>query len=157
MFQISPLPAAEFSGLFGRTDAELAEQGIVAKVAGEGDRMPCRISLRDAQPGERALLLNYQHQSAASPYRSNYAIYVVEGAEEARLAPGELPEVFMGRPLAVRAFDSDGMLVDAGMAMGVDVKPVIERLMSIDGVAYLHVHNAMHGCYAARVDRVGDN
>lgn len=154
MFQISPLPAAGFADLFGLPDDELAARGVVVKTAAAGDRMPCRISLRDARPGERALLVNFQHQPAASPYRSNYAIYVVEGAEEARLAPDELPEVFMGRPLAVRAFDADGMLVEAGMAMGADVKPVIEALLLLEGVAYLHVHNAMHGCYAARVDRI---
>lgn len=154
MFQISPLPAAEFAALYGLSDAELSRLGVIAKVAGEGDHMPCRVSLRDARPGERALLLNFEHQPAASPYRSTYAIYVVDGAEEAELAPGELPPVFVGRPLALRAFDSDGMLLRAELAMGEEVRGAIERLLLVDGVDYLHVHNAMHGCYAARVDRV---
>ncbi len=154
MFQVSPLPAAEFSALFGLTDAELAARGIVVKTAAEGDVLPCRVSLRDARAGERALLMNFEHQPASSPYRSTYAIYVVEGAEEAELAPGELPPVFMGRPLAVRGFSEDGMLVEAGMAMGPEIRPLIERLLAADGVDYLHVHNAMHGCYAARVDKL---
>lgn len=154
MFQISPLPATEFAPLYGLSDTELSERGIIAKVAGEGDIMPCRVSLRDARPGERALLLNFEHHPAASPYRSSYAIYVVDGAEAAELAPGELPPVFMGRPLALRAFDADGMLLTAELAMGEEVRSAIERLLLMDGVDYLHVHNAMHGCYAARVDRV---
>ena len=153
MFQISPLPAANFSHLFGLSDEDLDSRGVVVRRAGEGDRFPCRVSLRDARPGERALLLNYEHQAAATPYRSSYAIFVIEGAEQADLAPDELPEVFNGRPLAVRAFSQVGMLVEAGLGIGDAVRSVIERLLGNPDVAYLHVHNAMHGCYSARVDR----
>lgn len=153
MFQIRPLAVQTFAHLFGLPDAELERQGVVVRRAGAGDRFPCRVSLRDARPGERALLLNYEHHHAATPYRSSYAIFVIDGAEEAKLGPGELPPVFNGRPLAVRAFSEAGMLLEADMGMGPDVKPVIERLLGNPDVAYLHVHNAMHGCYSARVDR----
>lgn len=154
MFQVSPLPAEAFTHLFGLPDQELDKRGIVVRRAVEGDRFPCRVSLRDARPGERAFLLNYEHQEADTPYRSRYAIFVIEGAEQAALAPGELPPVFNGRPLAVRAFSAAGMLIDAGMGVGGEVKAVIERLLANPEAAYLHVHNAMHGCYSARVDRV---
>jgi hypothetical protein len=153
MFQVRPLESERFAHLFGLTDEELDHRGIVVRRAGEGDRFPCRVSLRDARPGERALLLNFEHQSAATPYRSSYAIFVIEGAEQANLPPGELPAVFERRPLAVRAFSAEGMLLEAGMAVGEEVRGVIERLFANPGVAYLHVHNAMHGCYSARVDR----
>ncbi len=153
MFQVSPLPAETFSHLFGLSDEDLDTRGIVVRRAGEGDRFPCRVSLRDARPGERALLLNYEHQDADTPYRSRYAIFVIEGAEQAEPAPGELPEVFNGCPLAVRAFSSTGMLLEAGLGVGDAVRPVIERLLANPDAAYLHVHNAMHGCYSARVDR----
>ncbi len=153
MFQVSALPVDTFARLFGLSDDDLDSRGIVARCAGESDRFPCRVSLRDARPGERALLLNYEHQDADTPYRSHYAIFVIEGAEQASLAPGELPQVFSGRPLAVRAFSAAGMLLTADMALGVAVKQVIERLLADPEIAYLHVHNAMHGCYSARVDR----
>ncbi len=154
MFQITPLPADTFSHLFAKTDSELAADGIVSRIAGEGDNFPCRISLRDAQPGERALLLNFEHHTAASPYRSSYAIFVVEGADEASLAPGELPAVFHGRPLAARAFSADGMLLNVALAMGAEISGKLEDLLEDPEVAYIHVHNAAHGCYSARVDRV---
>ncbi|MEZ6028652.1 MAG: DUF1203 domain-containing protein [Hyphomonadaceae bacterium] len=153
MFQVRPLEASRFAHLFGLSDDQLDQRGIVVKRAHEGDRFPCRVSLRDARPGERALLLNFEHQPAATPYRSAYAIFVIDGAEEARLAPGELPAVFQNRPLAVRAFSAAGMLLDAGFAVGEDVRGIIEKLLANSEVAYLHVHNAMHGCYSARVDR----
>lgn len=153
MFQINPLPSATFSHLFGLSDDELDSRGVVARRVQDGDRCPCRISLRDALPGERALLLNYQHQTADTPYRSSYAIYVVEGAEEAKLGPGELPPVFRGRPIAFRGFSSAGMLLEASLSPGEASAPVIRKLFENPEVAYLHAHNAMHGCYSARVDR----
>ena len=100
------------------------------------------------------MLLNYEHQDADTPYRSRYAIFVIEGAEEARLAPGELPAVFQRRPIALRGFSAAGMLLEAAMGMGEEIAPVIERLLGNPEIAYLHAHNAMHGCYSARVDRV---
>lgn len=154
MFQIRPLPAQAFSQLFGLPDAELEAQGVVVRRAAKGDRFPCRISLRDAQPGERVFLLNYEHQDADTPYRSRHAIFVIDGAEEARLLPGELPLVFHGRPVAVRAFSKTGMLIEAAMGMGEEVRAAIDRLLGNPHAAYLHAHNVMHGCYSARVDRV---
>ncbi len=153
MFQVRALPAEAFTHLFGLPDDELDGRGIVVRQADEGDRFPCRISLRDARPGERALLLNFQHQDADTPYRSSYAIFVIEGAEEARLSPGELPPVFQRRPIALRGFSRAGMLIEAGLAMGDEIAPVIEKLLQNPEVDYLHAHNAMHGCYSARIDR----
>lgn len=153
MFQINPLPSAAFAHLSGLSEDELDSRRVVVRRAGEGDRFPCRVSLRDAQPGERAFLLNFQHQQADTPYRSSYAIFVIDGAEQAKLAPGELPPVFKGRPIALRAFSRAGMLLDAGMAMGEATAPVIERLFQNVDVEYIHAHNAMHGCYSARIDR----
>jgi len=36
---------------------------------------------------------------------------------------------------------------------GREVGPAFERLLALPRAAYLHVHNAGRGCYAARVDR----
>lgn len=45
------------------------------------------------------------------------------------------------------------MMLEAEVAPGDALEPVIERLLAIPGVAYLHAHNAAMGCYAARIDR----
>jgi hypothetical protein len=58
-----------------------------------------------------------------------------------------------GRLLSVRAFDAACMMVDADAVAGVMLEPVIERLLAREDVAFLHVHFAKQGCYAARVDR----
>jgi hypothetical protein len=44
------------------------------------------------------------------------------------------------------------MMLDADIVSGAELEPVIERLLAVPGVAYLHAHNAGRGCYAARID-----
>ena len=154
-YQITGLNRANFVGLFGLSDAELAARSILRLTAEKSAtaRFPCRISLRDADAGESVLLLNFEHLPVASPYQSRHAIYIRENANDAKLAINEIPEIMLNRPLSIRAFDHAGMLVDADLAMGDNLAPTLERLIAGRGAAYLHVHNAKHGCFVARVDR----
>jgi hypothetical protein len=135
------------------SDDALAERQIVRTVVDKRPGFPCRVSLRDADVGETVLLLNYEHLSAASPYRSRHAIYVRENAAEADLEVNEIPEVLRTRILSVRAFDNAGMMLDADVVQGTDLAPVLRKMLDNAQVAYLHVHNAKAGCFAARVDR----
>ena len=45
------------------------------------------------------------------------------------------------------------MMVDADIAPGAELIPVIERMFAQSDVAYIHAHNAGRGCYAGRIDR----
>lgn len=152
-FRISALRAEQFSHLFGQDAETLAAQGVERHVVDATPGFPCRVSLQDAPVGETVLLLNYEHQTARTPYRASHAIYVREGAVQARPDRNEVPEQLRRRVLSVRAFDGDGMLVAADLADGRSLEPVAERLLADPQVDYLHLHNAMQGCYAARVDR----
>lgn len=152
-FQITGLPRATFSALFALTDAELALRNAVRMVADKRPGFPCRVSLRDAEPGEKVLLLNYEHLAVASPYRSRHAIFVRENAVDAQLDVDEIPEVLETRLLSVRAFDRAGMMIDADVMQGSELVPAISRMLDKSAVDYLHVHNAKPGCFAARVDR----
>lgn len=153
-FQVSGLPVAQFAPLFGLSDAELAKQYIVRQTADISPGFPCRVSLRDAEPGETLLLLNFEHLAVPSPYRARHAIFVREYAAEARVPVGEIPEVLRRRLLSLRAFDRRGMLLNADVADGREIEPLIENMFADRGVEYIHVHNAKPGCFAARVDRV---
>ena len=59
-FQISGLDYAEFSPLFGMTDEQLRQRNIVRRVADTRPGFPCRVSLRDAQPGEMFVVQQQQ-------------------------------------------------------------------------------------------------
>jgi hypothetical protein len=152
-FQISGLSRAEFEPLFALSDAELAERHIVRRIVDEFPGFPCRVSLADAMPGERVLLLNYEHLAVASPYRSAHAIYVREEAEDAHFFRNEVPDVLRRRLLSLRAFDAVGMLRAADVVDGKQVEPLIERMLADPKVAYIHAHNAKPGCFAARIER----
>ena len=103
--------------------------------------------------GEPVLLLNYEHQPAASPYRSSHAIFVREHAREATPGVNEIPEVLSRRLLSVRGFDAHGCIAKADVVEGAALKETIADFFESSEIAYLHVHNAKYGCYAARVDR----
>ncbi|HEX3060010.1 MAG TPA: DUF1203 domain-containing protein, partial [Usitatibacter sp.] len=64
-----------------------------------------------------------------------------------------IPETIATRLIAVRAFDADAMMIDADVVDGSRAAETFERLLAHRDAAYLHVHNAKRGCYAARVER----
>ena len=145
-FRILGLPANNFTHLFALSDRDLAAQGGVRRTA-DGN-YPCRVSLTDSQPGEELLLVNYEHHAVDSPYRMRFAIFVREG-DQTYDEVNEIPEQLRKRTLAVRSFDANGMMVDNRLVDGQELEPVIEKLLTPSKVAYLHVHFAAAGCYAA--------
>ena len=151
-YRISGLSPEPFRHLFGLSESELSEQGAKRYIADESP-FPDRIELRDADPGEALLLVNYAHQPADTPYRSSHAIFVLEGAEQAVEIHNRVPEVMRRRPLSLRAFDGDHMMMDADLVGGAEAEALIERLFANPEVAYIQAHSAKRGCYAARIDR----
>lgn len=152
-YRITGLSSEPFVHLFGLDDAALAAQGAKRFIVDETPGFPDRIEMRDLEPGERAILVNYTHQDAATPYRSSHAIFVREGTTESYDRTNEIPAVMFGRPLSLRAFDAGGMMIDADLAYGDEIEPLIQRFFANPAVAYIHAHNAKRGCYSGRIDR----
>jgi hypothetical protein len=151
-FVISGLDPKQFDHVRGASDEELAKHNAV-RMTVDGHGFPDRISLVDLPAGETVLLLNFEHQPANSPYRSSHAIFVSERAAEAATYWNEVPKALRDRTLSMRAFDDSGNMRDAALVDGSEVEPVIERMFGDPIIAYIHVHNAARGCYAARIDR----
>ncbi|HUI95512.1 MAG TPA: DUF1203 domain-containing protein [Xanthobacteraceae bacterium] len=152
-FRITGLPAEPFAPLFDLSDEELAARGAVRRIA--DDRTPgypCRVSLTDSRAGDELILVNYEHHAVDSPYRMRFAVYVRRG-EETYDAVDAVPEQLRIRTLAVRAFDANAMMVGWEIADGRQLMAVIERLLADPRAAYLHIHYAAPGCYAARAER----
>lgn len=154
-FLIFALSAHRFSHLYGQSDETLKAIGVKTVIADKEVGFPCRVSLVDAPKGARMLLMNFEHQDAASPYQSSHAIFVADGAQQAQCARGEVPDVLRRRLLSIRSFSDDGMMLNADVAEGEVAAPLIERLLSNASAAYLHLHFARRGCYAARAERAG--
>lgn len=153
-FRIRGLPAEDFSHLFDLSDAQLANLSA-CRVTADNDGYPCRISLTDATPGETVILVNYQHHRAESPFRSCFAIYVRQG-EQTLDAINEVPAQLRKRLLSLRAYDTNGMMVMADVIEGRQLETALEPMLVSDRVAYIHVHFAKPGCYAAIIERACD-
>ncbi len=152
-FRITGLSPEPFRRLFGLPEDELAQQGVKRYVADKTPGFPCRVEMRDAEPGESLLLLNHVCQPADTPYRASHAIFVREGAADAYDRVDEVPAVMRARLLSLRAYDTDGMMLDADVVEGAAVEPLIARLLANSDVSYIHAHYAKRGCYSGRIDR----
>jgi hypothetical protein len=152
-FRISGLSPEPFRHLYGLSDAELARHGARRYVVDAPQGFPDRIEMRDAAPGETVLLINHVSQPADTPYRASHAIFVREGADQTYSRVDEVPDVMRLRLMSLRAFDKDGMMLDADVVEGKAIETVIERFFANAEVDYIHAHNARRGCYAGRIDR----
>lgn len=152
-YRIAGLPMAPFAPLFALADAELTAFRARRVRATAGHGFPCRVSLRDADEGEDLVLLHHVSHDVATPFRSAFAIYVRREAKEPAPFIDSLPPVFEGRTLSLRGYDDSGMLREARLAPPGGADDAIRALFEDEEIAYIHAHNAAHGCFAARIDR----
>lgn len=155
-FRFKGLPREPFAPLLAMSDAELEAVGAHRMIAGDKPGFPCRVSLEDAEPGERLVLLSFAHQDAASPYKAAGPIFVREAARTPYDST-DVPPVFRaGRLLSARAYDAAGLMVDADVADSAKagaLASLLEELFARADTDYIHLHYAKRGCYAARVER----
>jgi len=151
-FRYKGLARESFSEFFAMSDAELAARGVRSMIADAKPGFPCRISLEDAERGERVLLLSFPHQTVHSPYKASGPIFVREAASASYDGTSD-PPALRNRLLSLRAYDGDGMMVDAEIVEGNAVETLLERLFARADVANVHIHNARRGCFACSVER----
>ena len=152
-FQIHALPASEFEPLFKLSDSELKERQATRMIVDAKPGYPCRVSLEDAEIGETIILVNFEHQSGNTPYQATHAVFAREHVQQAFPDVGDIPEVLASRLISIRAFDDKHFMVDADVVDGSCLGEAIPAMLQDAKVAYLHLHNARPGCFAARVTR----
>lgn len=152
-YRIVGLSPEPFQPLFSLSDAELAARGARRVTADSKPGFSCRITLEDAEPGETLILLNHVSHDAPTPYRAAHAIFVREGATEAARYVDEVPPLLQRRTLSLRGFDAEGMMQDARLALPGEAEGQILALLDQPGIVAIHAHNAIRGCFAARIER----
>ena len=75
-YVVKGIDPAPYRALFGLTDEELAQQGVVRMTVTAKPSFPCRVSLTDRDVGESVLLINHVSHEVANPYRASHAIFV---------------------------------------------------------------------------------
>ncbi|HMS21103.1 DUF1203 domain-containing protein [uncultured Sphingorhabdus sp.] len=152
-YKITGLLPAAHAHLFAMNDTELAAVNARRVTATASKGFPCRVSLEDASEGESLILFHHVSHDVATPYRSAYAVYVRETAQQVAEYVDETPPVFEGRPIALRGFDAEGNLREAALALPGQADARIRELFAGEEIAYIHAHNAAHGCFSAAIER----
>jgi hypothetical protein len=151
-YRISGIDPQPYQPLFGLSDHELADRGVV-RMTVTSPTFPCRVSLTDREIGEKVLLLNHVSHDVANPYRASHAIFVTEGASEPAEFIDEVPPVFEKRILSLRGFDDKGMMADAILTQPGEADEGIRRLFANPEIVTIHAHNATRGCFSAKIER----
>lgn len=150
-YLVRGLDPTPYRPLFALSDEELAERGIVRMTVTEKPSFPCRVSLVDRDLGEEVLLLNHVSHDVANPYRASHAIFVAD-ADQAEFID-ELPPVFETRVLSLRGFDKGGMMAAAVLTKPGEAEAGIRQLFANPEVETIHAHNAVRGCFSAKIER----
>lgn len=150
-YLIRGLDPAPFAPLFDLQDEELASRNVLAMAVTSRPGFPCRVSLDDAEVGERVLLLNHV-SIGQGPYAASHAIFVGQHQEPA-LYIDEVPPALDRRILSLRAFGADELMLAAELVQPGEADAAIRRLFEEPAARYIHAHNAIRGCFAAAVER----
>lgn len=152
-YRFAGLEPTQFAHLIGLSDEELAAHGAVRMTANGQPTFPCRVQLDDAQAGESLLLVNHVSHDGNNPYRASHAIFVSENATQPAIYDDEIPPALDRRILSLRAFDGNGMMVDAALAHPGEGDAVVRRMLTSGLVDHVDAHTAIRGCFMSRAVR----
>jgi hypothetical protein len=150
-FQVHPLPSDVLDDVRA-SGLDVSGRAIEHLVAAGGE--PLRCCLRNAEPGEDAILFGYEPLIPASPYREIGAVFA-HARPCGGPARGEgYPAVWRGKPQVLRAYDRRGWIHDATQVHdGTDPEAVITAMLADPDVAQIHSRNVAWGCYMFAVTR----
>jgi hypothetical protein len=151
-YQIKGLEPAPFAPLFELDDRQLEANGMT-RMTVDNPNFPCRISLRDCDLGDEVILLNHVSHDGQNPYRASHAIFVSKSASEPGDYIDSIPPALDRRILSLRAFDRAGMMIDAALVQPGEADPAIRKLLDNPAITHIDAHNAIRGCFAARINR----
>ncbi len=109
---------------------------------------PLRCCLRDARPGEKAILFAYEPSIPTSPYREIGAVFTHAAACGGPTSLTTYPDDWRGRPQVLRAYDERGWIHPASrMHDGSDPEAAIADVFADPDVVQIHSRNVVYGCY----------
>lgn len=127
---------------------------LSVSLATKNDTGPCRSCLTVFVPGEGRILFSYAPNQHDHPYNEIGPIYIHEKECRPYINHENFPpELRTRRPLVLRCYDDDGIMVGGELVGERPVEEVIGSLFEDAGVKYLHARTASVGCYIARIER----
>jgi hypothetical protein len=144
-FQIQPLPSAVLDDARA-SGVDVSGHPIVVMITEGGE--PLRCCLRNAEPGEQAMLFGFEPSIPASPYREVGPVFA-----HAQQCPGperldSYPADWRGKPQVLRAYDSRGWIHNATRVHdGTNPEAVISEMFADPDVVQIHSRNVAYGCF----------
>lgn len=127
---------------------------LSVSVATESDTGPCRSCLTVFVPGEGRILFSYAPNQYDHPYNEIGPIYIHENRCEPYIDHAAFPpELRTRRPITLRCYDDNGIMVGGELVGDRPIEEVITNLFANPTVNYLHARTASVGCYIARIER----
>jgi len=152
-FRVAALPADDLERIRARGVDDFGNVLEPETVTGAGT--PLRCCLREAEPGERVVLLAYRPATVAGPYAEVGPVFVHAQACPGYADEDRYPEGFRARNQLLRAYDARGRQVENVIVDGPVAERGIADLLGRPGVAYLHSRNVLAGCYMFAVHPAG--
>lgn len=121
----------------------------------DGSGAPLRCCLRDADTGERIVLIAYRPDGTAGAYREIGPVFVHADACDGYEPTAGYPEGFRPRQQVFRAYDADGRIIDAVLVDGSGAEPAIDKLLANPEIATVHSRNVLYGCYMFAINHTG--
>ena len=152
-FRVFPIPSAVARQIREARVDDFGHQ-LSISVATKNDTGPCRSCLTVFAPGEGRILFSYAPNQHDHPYNETGPVYIHE--KECRpYTDNETfpPQLRTRRPLVLRCYAADGIMVGGELVGERPVEDVIESLFQDTNIKYLHARTASVGCYIARVER----
>ena len=127
---------------------------LPVSAATETDNGPCRICLTLFAPGEQRILFSYAPNQHDHPYNEVGPVYIHEQECRPYTEHEKFPaELRKRRPLVLRCYAADGIMVGGELVGDRAVEDVIASLFENNEVKFLHARTATVGCYIARIER----
>jgi hypothetical protein len=134
------------------TGADVSGHRVEHLTAAGGE--PLRCCLRNAEPGERAILFGYEPPIPASPYREIGAVFAHAQPCAGPARVDVYPADWRGKPQVLRAYDRSGWIHSTTQVHdGLDPEAVITAMLAHPDVAQLHSRNVAYGCFMFSVER----
>jgi len=152
-FQIFPI-ADDVAQRIRETRTDELGHKLAVSLATENDSGPCRSCLTVFKSGDARLLFSYAPNPHNHPYNEIGPIYIHENKCEPYEDNDNFPpELRTRRPLALRCYADDGMMVGGELVGQRPIEEVIRSLFDDPNIKYLHARTATVGCFVARVER----
>ena len=144
-FRVAALPPDQLERIRAHGVDDFGNPLEPVTVTGPGT--PLRCCLRDAEPGERVVLLAYRPAAVGGPYAEVGPVFVHAEACDGYADEDHYPEGFRSRQQLLRAYDARGWQVENVVVDGPAAERAITDLLGRPDVAYLHSRNVLAGCY----------